>query len=139
MLRGLCRRRGRGFYSAGIYFLLFFSMFNLNRATVLGHATHDPEVRATKNGKTVASLSIATNRRYKGSDGSYVSEPTYHRLVCWGSLAEAAKHITKGAPVFAEGRIQHSTWKDKDGADKSASEIVVDQLILLSAHGTKAA
>jgi single-strand DNA-binding protein len=88
----------------------------------------------------MALLSIATNRRHKNAEGVYVSEPTYHRLVCWGALADVAQRITKGAPLFAEGRIQHSTWKDKDGAEKSASEIVVDQLILL-AHdaGKKAA
>ncbi len=112
-------------------------MFNLNRVTLLGNVTHDPDIRSTKNGKPMAFLSVATSRRHKNQDGEYVSEPTYHRLVCWGTLADLAKRIPKGAPLFAEGRIQHSTWKDKDGAEKMSSEVVVDQLILLARDGTK--
>lgn len=107
-------------------------MFNINRVTLLGNVTQDPEVRASKAGKSVASIGFATTSRKKNADGKYVDEPEYHNLVCFGSMADiSAKNVQKGAPLYIEGRLHTSRYKTKDGEDKSRTEIIVDELVLL--------
>ena len=110
-------------------------MFNVNRVTLLGNATHDPEIHATKAGKSLAVLGLATNRMWKDASGKLQKEPEFHRLVCFGPLAEfSGKSVAKGAPLYVEGRLHTSTWEAKDGKDAHRTEIVVDRLVLLSAR-----
>jgi len=114
-------------------------MFNINRVTLLGNVTQDPEVRATKAGKNVANIGFATTSRKKNAEGKYVDEPEYHRLVCFGSMADiSAKNVQKGAPLYVEGRLHTSRYKDKDGADRHSTEIIVDELVLLGGKKGKA-
>lgn len=111
-------------------------MFNINRVTLLGNVTQDPEIRATKAGKPVASIGFATTSRKKDADGKYVDEPEYHNLVCFGSMADvSAKNVQKGAPLYVEGRLHTSRYKNKDGADASRTEVIVDQMVLLANKG----
>lgn len=108
-------------------------MFHINRVTLLGNVTHDPESRATKSGQTVANIGFATNRRTKDEKGEYVSEPEFHKLVCFGSLADfCTTSVNKGTPLYVEGRLHTSKYKNKEGKQSSKTEIVVDQLVLLS-------
>lgn len=108
-------------------------MFNVNRVTLLGHVTHDPQARAAKTGLSITSLSLATNYSKKGSDGKYVEEPEFHQLVCFGKTADlCAKSVKKGVPLYAEGRLKTNKYKNKEGNDVSKTEIVVDRLVLLS-------
>lgn len=108
-------------------------MFNINRVTLLGNVTHDPDARATKTGQTVANIGFATNRRVKNDKGEYESEPEYHKLVCFGSLADfCTTSVAKGAPLYVEGRLHTSKYKNKEGKQASRTDIVVDQLVLLS-------
>jgi len=109
------------------------SMFNVNRVTLLGNVTHDPEPHATKTGTTVTSIGFATNYRMKDAKGDIVNEPEFHKLVCFGSLAEfAGKSVTKGAPLYVEGRLHTSKYTNKKGEEMSKTEIVLDRLVLLS-------
>lgn len=113
-------------------------MFNVNRVTLLGNVTHDPELRATKAGQPVASIGFATNRYIKDDKGNAVTEPEYHRLVSFGKLAEfSGKTVRKGAPLYVEGRLHTSRYKNKDGKDSSRTEVVIDRLVLLSARQGK--
>ncbi len=107
-------------------------MFNVNRVTLLGHVTHDPEAKATKTGVALTTIGFATNHRAKDAKGAYVDEPEYHRLVCFGQLAEvSAKSVKKGEPLYVEGRIHTSHFKNKEGKETNTTEIIVDKLILL--------
>ena len=111
-------------------------MFNVNRVTLLGNVTHDPEARDTKTGTALTTLGFATNYRTKDAKGKYVDEAEFHRLVCFGGLAEfSAKSVTKGAPLYVEGRLHTGHFKSKEGKDVSRTEIVVDRLVLLSKKG----
>jgi len=113
-------------------------MFNVNRVTLLGNVTHDPEAKATKSGASVTSIGFATNRRVKDKEGNYGTEPEYHRLVCFGQLADfSAKSVAKGVPLYVEGKLHTSKYKNKDGKDVSRTEVLVDQLVLLSKKGEK--
>ena len=108
-------------------------MFNVNRVTLLGNVTRDPDIRATKAGRPVLSIGFATNRAWKDSEGSLKREPEYHNLVCFGHLAEfSEKRVKKGVPLYVEGRLHTSHFEDKKGEKKSRTEIMVDRLVLLS-------
>ncbi len=108
-------------------------MFTVNRVTLLGNVTHDPEVRATKSGTPLVALGFATDQVRKDDKGEIQREPEYHRLVCFGPLAEfTAKTVKKGAPLYAEGRLHTSKWEKTKGQPQSRTEIIVDRLVLLS-------
>lgn len=112
-------------------------MFNVNRVTLLGNATRDAETKATKTGKTLAVLGLATNRRWKDTQGELQSEPEFHRLVCFGTLADfSTQRVKKGAPLYVEGRLHTNKWETKEGVDASRTEIIVDRIVLLSSRKT---
>lgn len=104
----------------------------LNKATLIGHAGKDTELRYTNTGKAVASFSLATSEGYKGQDGNWVDKSTWHNIVAWDRLAEiCGTYVKKGTKVYIEGRIQNRSYDDKDGVKKYISEIVAQELILL--------
>jgi len=112
-------------------------MFNVNRVTLLGNATRDPDALATKAGKPLSVIGLATNRSWKNANGERQSEPEFHKLVCWGALASfAADHVKKGTPLYVEGRLHTGRWEAKDGNEQSRTEIIVDRLVILSSHKT---
>lgn len=106
-------------------------MFNVNRVTLLGNVTRDPELRATKAGNPVSSIGFATNHAWRDQEGALQREPEFHRLVCFGPLAEFTdKRVKKGAPLYVEGRLRTSRFEGKKGA-VSRTEVMVDRLVLL--------
>ncbi len=111
-------------------------MLSLNRAQIIGNLTRDPEMRFTPNGQAVANFSVATNRKWKGRDGAPDGEDVqYHNVVVWGKQAEAVvPMLKKGGPVFVEGRLQTRSWEGQDGAKRSTTEIVADNIIVLSSR-----
>lgn len=105
---------------------------DLNRATILGRLTRDPEVKTTTTGKTVASMSVATNRTWTDQSGTKQELVEYHNCVMWGKLAEiAGQYLSKGRRAYLEGRIQTRDWVGQDGVKKYRTEIVVDNMIML--------
>lgn len=110
-------------------------MLNLNRAQILGNLTRDPELRFTPNGQAVSSFSVATNRRWKGTDGNLSEAVEYHEVVVWGKYAESVSPMMhKGQPVFVEGRLQTRNWEGQDGIKRYKTEIVADNIIVLSSR-----
>lgn len=116
-------------------------MLNLNRAQVLGNLTKDAEMRYTPNGQAVSSFTVATNRRWKGRDGAPDGEDTqYHDIVLWGKQAESVSPmLKKGTPAFVEGRLQTRNWEGQDGVKRYKTEIVAENVIVLSSRGGGAA
>ena len=112
-------------------------MLNINRAQILGNLTKDPEMRYTPNGQAVTSFSIATNRRWKGQNGTPDGEATeYHEVVVWGKQAEnITPMLKKGEPVYLEGRLQTRSWEGQDGAKRYKTEIVAETVIVLGGKG----
>lgn len=119
-------------------FLSFIFMFNVNRVTLLGNATRDAEARVTKTDTAVTSIGMATSRPVKDADGKVTTEPDFHRLVCFGSLAEfSLKSVSKGTPLYIEGRLHTSSYKNRKGEQTSRTEVIVDRLVLLSSKKGK--
>ena len=108
-------------------------MYSFNKAQVIGNTAADPDVRETAGGSKVASFSVATNRQWTDKDGQRHDDAEFHAVVAWGALADTAENfVKKGHRVFVEGRLQTRQWEDASGAKKSKTEIIADQLILLT-------
>lgn len=105
---------------------------DLNRATILGRLTRDPELRTTTSGKSVATLSLATNRVWTDQNGQKQEQVEFHNCVLWGKTADiATQYLTKGRRAYVEGRIQTRDWVDQSGVKKYRTEIVVENMIML--------
>lgn len=106
---------------------------SLNRVSLIGNLTRDPELRYTPQGTAVCTMTVATNRSWQPSDGGERREETeFHRIVSWQKLAElCAQLLFKGRKVFVEGRLQTRRWTDQQGNERSTTEIVIDDMIVL--------
>lgn len=106
---------------------------DLNRVTLIGNLTRDPELRNTPNGKAVASMSIATNRFWTDAQGQKQKEAEFHNIVMWSKLAEiASQYLHRGSKVYIEGRLQTREWTGQDGIKRYRTEIVADNMIMLN-------
>jgi len=104
----------------------------LNRVTLIGNLTRDPELKYTPSGMAVVSFGLATNRMWTTRDGERKEDAQFHRVVAWNKLAELCSQLlAKGRRVFVGGRIQYREFTDQEGVRKQISEIVIDDMILL--------
>ncbi len=113
-------------------------MANLNKVMIIGNLTADPEVRTTPRGTSLTELRLAVNRVTSGQgEGERREETTFLDVTCWGRTGEvAAQYLSKGRPVFIEGRLQQDTWEDKQtGQRRSRIRIVAENLQLLGSRG----
>lgn len=103
-----------------------------NRVELIGNLTRDPELRYTPNGAAVCTFGLATNRTYV-SEGEKKEEVDFHRLVAWNKLAELCNQLLKkGHRVFVSGRLQTRTWEAQDGQQRTITEVVIEDMILLT-------
>ncbi len=106
-----------------------------NRVELIGNLTRDPELRYTPNGAAVCTFGLATNRTYV-TEGEKKEEVDFHRLVAWNKLAELCNQLLKkGVKVFISGRLQTRSWEDQGGQSRQTTEIVVEDMIILSPKG----
>lgn len=109
---------------------------SLNRVQLIGNLTRDPELRYTPNGNGVCTFSVATNRSWTTDSGEKREEVDFHRIVAWNKLAElCSQFLTKGRKVYVEGRLATRNWTGQDGSQKSTTEVVIDDMILLDNRG----
>ncbi len=107
---------------------------SLNRVTLIGNLTRDPELKYTPQGSAVCTFGIATNREWTDSSGQKQEGAEFHRIVAWGKLGEICSQLLqKGRKVFVEGRLQTRQWKTQDGSDKQITEIVIEEMMALDA------
>ncbi len=100
-------------------------MASLNKVLLIGNLTRDPELRYIPSGAAVASFTVAVNRVYKLQTGEKKEETSFVRVVVWGRMAEVcAEYLTKGSPVFVEGRLQSRSWDGPDGQKRNAMEVI---------------
>jgi single-strand DNA-binding protein len=111
---------------------------SLNLVQIIGNLTRDPEQRYTPNGTAVCTMSVATNRSWSsgGEGGQRQEETQYHRIVTWSKLAEiCGKYLKKGNKVYVQGRLQTRKWQTKEGQERETTEIVADNVIILTPGG----
>ena len=104
---------------------------------LIGNLTRDPNLRFTPNGTAVCSFGLATNRSWTSSDSGEKQERVdFHNVVAWGKLAEICGQLLhKGDKTYVEGRIQTRDWKTDEGVERRITEIVIDNMMLLSSRG----
>jgi len=108
---------------------------SVNKVILLGNLGKDAETKYTPSGTAVSNFTLATNRRWKDQQsGEWKEETEWHRCVLWRS-ENRANYLTKGTPVYIEGRLQTRSWEDKDGQKRYTTEVVCEDLILLSGRG----
>lgn len=107
---------------------------SVNKVILIGNLTRDPEVRYTPQGNAVCSFSIATNRDVGMADNGDRKEVVdFHNLVAWNKLAElCGQLLAKGSKIYVEGRLQTRDWTDASGVKKYKTEVVVDEMIVLT-------
>jgi len=111
-------------------------MFSLNRATILGNVTRDPEVKQLPSGQSVCTFGVATNRSWTDANGAKQDKAEFHNMVAWGKLAEIlGQYLTKGKKVYVEGRLQTRDWEGQDGVKRYRTEIVAENAIILDRAG----
>lgn len=105
---------------------------SLNRVQLIGNLTRDPELRYTPSGTAVCSFGLATNRSWTTDTGEKREEVEFHRIVAWNKLAElCSQFLVKGRKVYLEGRLATRSWNTQDGSQRTTTEIVIDDMILL--------
>jgi single-strand DNA-binding protein len=106
---------------------------SINKVILIGRLGKDPEMRFTPNGKAVTNFTMATSEIWSDQNGEKQERTEWHRVVTWGKLAEnCAKLLSKGKQVYVEGRIQTRQWDDKDGNKRYTTEIIANQMQILS-------
>lgn len=115
---------------------------SLNKVQLIGNLGADPEIRATKDGKSFASFSIATSDTWNDAQGQKQEKTEWHRVVVFGRMAEVIQqYVRKGARIFIEGKLQTRKWTDKQGAERYTTEIVAgnpgSQMIMLDGPRTQ--
>ncbi len=106
---------------------------------IIGNLTRDPELKQTPSGQPVCSFGVATNRTWKNQQGERQEQVEYHNIVAWGKLAEiCGQYLQKGKKVYVDGRLQTRDWEGQDGVRRYRTEIVADNMIMLSRDGAAA-
>lgn len=111
-------------------------MASVNKVILIGNLGRDPEVRYLPSGEAVANFSIATTEKWKDKSGEMQEQTEWHRISFFGRQAEiCGEYLRKGSPVYVEGRLQTRKWTDKDGNERSTTEIRGDRMQMLGSRG----
>ncbi len=112
---------------------------DLNRVTLIGRLTRDPEMRTTPNGKNVTSFSLATGRTWRDQQGNQQEATEFHNIIAWEKQAELVQqYMSKGRQVYIEGRLQTRSWEGKDdGVKRYRTEIVLENIIFLGSSSDR--
>ena len=111
-------------------------MANLNKVFLIGRLTRDPELRYIPSGTAVATFTVATNRAFTMASGEKREETCFVRVVSWARQAElCGEYLSKGSPVFVEGRLQSRSWETPDGQKRSTLEVVANNIQFLGKGG----
>ena len=112
-------------------------MANLNKVMLIGNVVADLELRYTPKGTAVTDIRMAVNRQWTNDQGERQEETTFVDVTLWGRQAEVAgKYLSKGRPVFIEGRLHMDTWEDKNtGQNRSRLKVVGERMQFLGSGG----
>jgi single-strand DNA-binding protein len=111
-------------------------MASFNRVILIGNLTRDVELRYLQSGTAVTDIGLAVNDKYKNSNGEWIEEVTFVDVTAWGRTAEVmSEYLSKGSPVFIEGRLKLDTWEGQDGQKRSKLKVTCDRMQLIGSKG----
>lgn len=106
---------------------------SLNKVQLIGNTTADPEIKQTPQGTSVATFSIATNRKWKDTAWTVQEDTEFHNIVAWRGLADLAEqYIQKWKKLYIEWYLKTRTWDDTNGVKRYRTEIIADNIIFLN-------
>lgn len=109
---------------------------SFNKIIVVGNLGRDPELRYTPQGQAVCNFSMATSEKKRDKAGDLQEITTWFRVTTWGKQAEtASKYLTKGKPVYIEGRLRIEEWTDRDGKIRYTLEVNASDLHFIGGGG----
>ncbi len=109
---------------------------SFNKIIVIGNLGRDPELRYTPQGNAVCNFSVATSEKKRDKGGEMQEITTWFRVTTWNKQAEnASKYLTKGRPVYIEGRLRIEEWTDRDGKNRYTLEVNATDLQFLGGGG----
>jgi single-strand DNA-binding protein len=109
---------------------------DINRVTLVGRLTRDPELRSLSSGSSVLNLGLAVNGRQKDSTGNWVDKPNFFDVKVFGAQADMlANHLAKGRRIGVDGRLDWSSWEAQDGSKRSKVEVVAQSVQFLDSRG----
>lgn len=106
--------------------------FNLNRVCIAGNLTRDPQLKMLPGDRAVAEFGVAINHKYKAADGTPKEETTFVDIEAWGRTAElCGQYLTKGRPVYLEGRLKFEKWQTQDGEKRQKLKVTAESVQFL--------
>ena len=113
---------------------------SVNKVILVGNVGKDPEIKYTPSGVALAKFSLATNERFKDKSGEWQDRTEWHNVLAWQRLAEiVGEYVHKGSKLYIEGKLQSSSWEDRNSGEKKyRTEIVARDLVLLGPPETGA-
>jgi len=106
-----------------------------NKVQLIGNLGMNPEIKILESGKKLAKFSIATNESYKNAKGEKIEDTQWHNLIAWGKTADIVEqYLQKVNEVAIEGKLNNSSYDDKDGNKRYVTEIVVNELLMLGGN-----
>ncbi len=108
--------------------------FSLNKIMLIGNLGRDAETRFTTNNVSVTSFAMATTHSYKGKDGNWQNETTWHNVVAFNLSDYYKEVLKKGKKVYVEGRLTKRDYTDKDGIKRYSTDVYLDKLIPLESN-----
>ena len=109
---------------------------DINRVTIVGRLTRDPELAHLPSGTAVLKLGVAVNGRQKDEGGNWIDKPNFFDVKVFGNQADALNnHLAKGRRVGVDGRLDWSSWEAQDGSKRSKVEIVAQSVQFLDSRG----
>lgn len=114
-------------------------MASLNKVLLIGNLTRDPEMRYIPSGTAITKFGLAVNRDYTDrTSGDKKESVCFVNIVAWGKVAEICnQYLSKGRPVFIEGRLEFSQWETKEGEKRSKLEVTAERVQFLGAPPAK--
>lgn len=110
--------------------------FSLNKIMLIGNLGKDAETRFTSNNVSVSNFSMATTSGYKGKDGNWVNETTWHNIVAFNLSDYFKDNLKKGKKFYIEGRLTKRDYTDKEGNKRYSTDVVTEKLIPLESAGS---
>jgi single-strand DNA-binding protein len=111
-------------------------MANYKKVLLMGRLTRDIELRHTPSNQAVANIGLAVNHYYTTRDGEKREDTAFVDCEAWGRQAEVmSQYLSKGRPVFVEGRLKLDQWQDKDGGNRSKLKVVIEDFQFIDSRG----
>ncbi|RMF85696.1 MAG: single-stranded DNA-binding protein, partial [Planctomycetota bacterium] len=111
-------------------------MANFNKVFLIGNLTRDPELKYLPSNMAVCELGMAVNRTWRDRDGNQKEETCFVDMTAFGRQAETLnQYMSRGRPLFVEGRLKFDSWTAQDGSKRSKLRVVIENFQFLGGRG----